>query len=99
MLSKLFGVSINTLLGSPRKLICQCCGMPLDDSSISKENDGTINEEYCKWCYIDGEFVYKNLGELIDFLVGHMSNENWSAEQARTFFEEQLPKLNYWIET
>ena len=76
MLSKLFGVSINTLLGSPRKLICQCCGMPLDDSSISKENDGTINEEYCKWCYIDGEFVYKNLGELIDFLVGHMSNEN-----------------------
>ena len=24
MLSKLFDVSINTLLGSPRKLICQC---------------------------------------------------------------------------
>lgn len=37
LLSKLFNVSINTLLGSPRKLICQCCGMPLDDSSISKE--------------------------------------------------------------
>ena len=49
LLSKLFDVSINTLLGSPRKLICQCCGMPLDDSSISKENDGTFNEEYCKW--------------------------------------------------
>ena len=29
LLSKLFDVSINTLLGSPRKLICQCCGMPL----------------------------------------------------------------------
>lgn len=26
-----FDVSINTLLGSPRKLICQCCGMPLDE--------------------------------------------------------------------
>ena len=26
LLSKLFGVSINTLLGSPRQLICQCCG-------------------------------------------------------------------------
>ena len=47
-LSKLFDVSINTLLGSPRQLICQCCGMPLDDSSISKEPDGTFNEEYCK---------------------------------------------------
>ena len=28
LLSKLFDVSINTLLGSPRELICQCCGMP-----------------------------------------------------------------------
>ena len=36
-LSQLFDVSINTLLGSPRQLICQCCGMPLDDSTISKE--------------------------------------------------------------
>lgn len=29
LLSKFFDVSINTLLGSPRQLICQCCGMPL----------------------------------------------------------------------
>lgn len=96
LLSKLFDVSINTLLGSPRKLICQCCGMPLDDTSISKETDGTFNEEYCKWCYTDGKFVYTNLEELTDFLVGHMSNENWSKEQAREYFEAQLPKLNYW---
>lgn len=96
LLSKMFDVSINTLLGSPRKLICQCCGMPLDDSSISKETDGTFNEEYCKWCYVDGKFIYTNLEELTDFLVEHMSNDNWSAEQARAFFEEQLPKLNYW---
>lgn len=34
LLSKLFDVSINTLLGSPRQLICQCCGMPLEDSNI-----------------------------------------------------------------
>lgn len=96
LLSNLFDVSINTLLGSPRKLICQCCGMPLDDSSISKETDGTFNEEYCKWCYTDGKFVYTSIEKLTDFLVGHMSNENWSPEQARTFFEAQLPKLNYW---
>ena len=35
LLSKVFDVSINTLLGSPRQLICQCCGMPLDDSTVS----------------------------------------------------------------
>lgn len=95
MLSKLFDVSINTLLGSPRKLICQCCGMPLDDSSTSKETDGTFNEEYCKWCYKDGKFVYTSLEELTEFLAGHLSNENWPSQQARAFFEEQLPQLNY----
>lgn len=27
LLSRLFDVSINTLLGAPRTLICQCCGI------------------------------------------------------------------------
>lgn len=98
LLSKLFDVSINTLLGSPKKLICQCCGMPLDDSSISKEPDGAFNEEYCKWCYTNGDFVYKDMTELINFLSEHMSNENFSKKQAKAYFEEQLPKLNYWCE-
>ena len=96
LLSKLFDVSINTLLGSPRELVCECCGMPIDDSTISHEKDGAINEEYCKWCYADGKFVYTNLAELTDFLVAHMSNEAWPPEQARAYFEAQLPKLNYW---
>ena len=60
LLSKLFDVSINTLLGSPRQMICQCCGMPLEDSNISKEKDGFFNEDYCKWCYADREY-HQNL--------------------------------------
>lgn len=96
LLSNLFDVSINTLLGSPRQLICQCCGMPLEDSNISKELDGAFNEEYCKWCYADGKFVYTSLEELLDFLADHMSNENWPPEQVRVYFEAQLPKLNHW---
>ena len=96
LLSKLFDVSINTLLGSPRQLICQCCGMPLDDGTISREPDGAFNEDYCKWCYSDGKFVYSSLDELTDFLVEHMSNEQFSPEQARAYFEEHLPKLAHW---
>lgn len=92
-----FNVSINTLLGSPRKLFCQCCGMPLeDDTAVSRETDNSFNEEYCKWCYADGQFVYKNMDELLDFLVDHMSNDNFSPEQARTYFSEQLLKLKHW---
>lgn len=96
LLSKVFDVSINTLLGSPRTLICQCCGMPLEDTSISRELDGAFNEEYCKWCYTDGKFVYSDLSQLIDFLVEHTANENWTKEQAREYFEAQLPLLKHW---
>lgn len=96
LLSKLFDVSINTLLGSPRTLICQCCGMPLDDSTISREKTGQFNEDYCKWCYADGSFAYTDMETLTDFLVTHMSNNNFPPEQAREYFGAMLPKLKHW---
>ena len=82
LLSKEFDISINTLLGSPRDLVCQCCGMPLKDTDISKETDGFFNA--------------LSIEELTDFLVNHMATEKWPADQARAYFEEKLPKLNYW---
>ena len=57
LLSKFFNVSINTLLGSPRELVCECCGMPMNDSHISREKNGFFNEDYCRWCYADGKYT------------------------------------------
>lgn len=96
LLSKVFDVSINTLLGSPRQLICQCCGMPLEDSTISKETNGDFNEDYCKWCYSGGEFKYTSKEQLIDFCVKHMATEEWPAEQVREHMEAVVPKLKHW---
>lgn len=96
LLSKLFDVSINTLLGSPHGLVCQCCGMPLEDQVMSREADGSLNEEYCQWCYADGQFVYTSLEQLIDFLVEHMSNEHWPKDQMRAYLQGMLPTLQYW---
>ena len=96
LLSDFFDVSINTLLGSPRELVCQCCGMPLEDSFISKEPGGGFNEEYCKWCYSGGEFKYRSIEQLIDFCVEHMANENWSKEQVRAHMEAVVPNLKHW---
>lgn len=97
LLSELFNVSINTLLGSPRKLVCQCCGMPLeDDSLISHNNDGTLNQDYCKWCYADGIYTYNDMNELIEVCVKNMVNENFTEKQVRSYLKDLLPTLDYW---
>lgn len=97
LLSELFDVSINTLLGSPRKLVCQCCGMPLeDDSLMGHDKDGAINEDYCKWCYADGTYTYSDMDNLIDVCVKHMAGENFTEGQARAYMKNLLPQLDYW---
>jgi len=96
LLSKLFNVSINTLLGSPRQLVCQCCGMPLEDGNISRERDGIFNEEYCQWCYADGQYMYHDMDDLIDVCVKNMASDAFPEEQARLYLQDMLPKLDYW---
>lgn len=96
LLSKLYNVSINTLLGSPRELICQCCGMPLEDEIISREKDGFMNEDYCKWCYADGNYMYSDMDDLIDVCVKNMANEEHSEKEVREYLLRTLPKLDYW---
>lgn len=96
LLSKLFDVSINTLLGSPRKLICQCCGMPLEDAVTSREKDGDFNEDYCKWCYADGEYMYSDMDDLIDICVKNMVSEEHTEDDVRKYLKATLPQLDYW---
>ena len=93
LLSRLFDVSINTLLGSPRQLICQCCGMPIEEDGVSRERNGFLNEEYCKWCYADGEFTYDTMDELIN---GCLRDEEESPEQLRVYLQQRLSQLNHW---
>ena len=96
LLSRLFGVSINTLLGSPQKLICQCCGMPLTDSDLGRDKDGTLNDSYCKWCYADGEYMYSDIDDLIEVCVRNMAGPEHPEEEVRAYLKEAIPKLDYW---
>lgn len=70
--------------------------MPLDDSTLSREPSGEFNEDYCKWCYTDGEFKYSSKEQLIDFCVAHMASEQWPAEQVRAHMEAVVPHLKHW---
>ncbi len=98
LLSKEFDVSINTLLGSPRQLICQCCGMPMtEDGMISRETDGSFNEDFCKWCYADGEYAYKSKESLLDFLLKNMPNPDAVPNDERKMqFDAYLSQLKHW---
>ena len=96
LLSRLFNVSINTLLGAPRKLYCQCCGMPLEDAILSRDKDGSFNEDYCQWCYADGSYTYSDMDDLIRVCIPHMVKEGFTEDQARAYMKERLPELDYW---
>lgn len=90
LLSKVFDVSINTLLGSPRKLVCRCCEMPLDDGNMSRETDGSFNEKYCKWCYADGEYT-------LDYLKRY--GEIGGKEKLEEFKKQLIDELNTLLQT
>lgn len=97
-LSELFDVSINTLLGSPRQLICQSCGMPLEDGICGHDADGAVNEDYCKWCYDGGQFLQdctmeEMAGTCADIIVKEHGGDR---EQIRVQLLVQLPRLGRW---
>ncbi len=96
LLSKIFNVSINTLLGSPHPLVCQCCGMPMDDSILGRNRDGSLNEDYCQWCYADGTYTYSDMDELIRVCIPQMVKQGFTEEQARMYMQQKLPTLDYW---
>ena len=95
-ISRLFDVSINTLLGTPRKLVCSCCGMPLEDCNTGREADGYFNEEYCKWCYSDGEYT-ADIWNRFEEIGGKEKFEEFKKQLIHEFCElleiEGLPKI------
>ena len=96
-LSRLFGVSINTLLGSPRTLICQSCGMPLSDDFLAREADGSFNERYCKWCWEDGHFLQDcTMEEMVEHCVPLMPLGQTEPERCRDYMRGLLPTLERW---
>ena len=71
--------------------------MPLqDDAVLGRNHDGTLNEEYCQWCYVDGTYTYHDMDDLIAVCVKNMVNEQFTEEQARAYLKELLPTLDYW---
>lgn len=80
---------------------CQSCGMPMDGSTelCGTNADKSKNQDYCKYCYENGEFTAKcTMDEMIEFCVPHMSgaNSEMSEDNARKMMREFFPQLKRW---
>ena len=80
---------------------CQSCGMPMGDTDelYGTNADQSRNEDYCEYCYQNGEFTADcSMEEMIEFCVPHMANANtgMDANQARSMMKEFFPQLKRW---
>ncbi|MDF2628472.1 MAG: putative transcription activator [Symbiobacteriaceae bacterium] len=79
--------------------ICQSCGMPLSkEEQFGTEKDGTQTQEYCVYCYANGQFLQPNMtmAEMVEVCVPFMVQDGMKEEQARAILGQQLPTLKRW---
>jgi len=76
---------------------CQSCGMPLDESLFGTKAGGAPDDEFCLYCYKEGEFTSEvTMEEMIAMCVPHMVGPEMSAEKAEAMMRAYLPQLKRW---
>lgn len=81
------------------ELRCQSCGMPLGDGFFGTLKDQSETQEYCKFCYQDGEYVQSDttMDAMIQMSVDNMITEQKMEEaQAREIANAYIPNLKRW---
>lgn len=83
-----------------KEKICQSCGMPIEsDEQLGKDKDGNINNDYCKYCYDNGEFVDKvTMEEYIEMCSKYGEQAGMTNEQMKEYCEKLFPTLKRWSE-
>ena len=78
--------------------ICQSCGMPItSDEQLGLNKDESINKDYCKYCYKDGEFIDKvTMEEYIEMCSKYGSQAGMTNEEMKKHCEKLFPTLKRW---
>ncbi len=78
--------------------ICQSCGMPMESAELyGTDADGSINADYCKYCYTDGEFIDKvPMEEYIEMCSQFGAQAGMTNEQMKEYCTQLFPTLNRW---
>jgi len=79
-------------------IICQSCGMPMEDSSVhGTDSDGSLNSDYCIYCYKGGSFLHDvSMNEFIDMCSQFGEQAGMTNEQMRAFCIKLFPTLKRW---
>jgi len=81
------------------KNICQSCGMGMKNMiDFGTDRDGSINTEYCHYCYEDGEFTDKgiSLEEKMAKNINIAIKMGMSKVDASNLATKTLPVLRRW---
>ena len=78
--------------------ICQSCGMPIENKNqLGTNQDGKVNDDYCKYCYLNGEFIDKvSMEEYIEMCAQYGSQAGMTNDDMRKYCQELFPKLKRW---
>lgn len=78
--------------------ICQSCGMPItDENQLGTNKDQMLNKDYCKYCYVNGEFIDKvGMEEYIDMCSQYGEQAGMTNEEMRKHCEKLFPTLKRW---
>lgn len=79
--------------------ICQSCGMPLTKpEDFGTNDDNSINDEYCQFCFKNGKFVDEGitLEQKIQKNIEIATDMGMSEEEARKMANAVLPTLKRW---
>ena len=77
--------------------ICQSCGMPLTKEQLGTNKDGSINNDYCKYCYEKGEFIDKvSMNEYIEMCSKYGEQAGMTNEEMKDYCSKLFPTLKRW---
>ena len=81
-----------------KRSFCQSCSMPLDNPDLlGTEKDGSASHDYCKYCYLNGEFTTPGitLDQMID-RMNKLMDKNKVPEDLLEAAISRLPNLKRW---
>lgn len=72
--------------------------MPMpDDSVLGTDRDGSVNSDYCRYCYYKGEFLHDvSMEEFIDMCSEFGEQAGMTNEQMREHCSKVFPTLKRW---